>query len=304
MSWQPLRRLARNEKVRDLVGAVPVDRPMVARFVTGETPESAVEIAEALAEAGISAGIEWLVGPARDGADVDAATTGYLDLVDEIRKVAVTADITVRPHALGLGVAGDGPAMALESVRAISIAAGMASATVTLEVSDAGALELAEIVVREFPTTGVVLLGSAADTVGAVRAHGDGRVRIHSGSGDGQLAPLEADKLFVRNVRTLMDAFGRPGIATHESRLIRIAAELARRSGRAPESYEFVLPYGVRPDEARRLVEASEQVRVTLPFGREWAPYVASRLAERPGNLVSSFRSFGASLVPQRKEGS
>ena len=49
---------------------------------------------------------------------------------------------------------------------------------------------------------------------------------------------------------------GYPMVATHDPRLIAIAGERARHCGRKPDSYEFQMLYGVRPDEQRRLAAA------------------------------------------------
>jgi proline dehydrogenase len=43
--------------------------------------------------------------------------------------------------------------------------------------------------------------------------------------------------------------------------------------------------YGIRADLQRRLVREGYRVRVYIPFGRDWFPYLMRRLAERPANL-------------------
>ena len=48
--------------------------------------------------------------------------------------------------------------------------------------------------------------------------------------------------------------------------------------------FEFQMLYGVRPDLQRRLVAEGFPLRVYLPFGSEWYPYLTRRLAERPAN--------------------
>ena len=73
-----------------------------------------------------------------------------------------------------------------------------------------------------------------------------------------------------------------PAIASHDSRLIDLARELARgRSG----PFEFQMLFGVRRELQRALVEAGFELRVYLPYGSEWYPYLSRRLAERPSNL-------------------
>jgi len=84
---------------------------------------------------------------------------------------------------------------------------------------------------------------------------------------------------------------GRPMIATHNPRLIAIAAERAARYGRMPESWEYQMLYGTRPTEHKRLIELGHTVRVYVPFGVEWYGYLMRRLAERPANVSFFLRA-------------
>ncbi len=49
--------------------------------------------------------------------------------------------------------------------------------------------------------------------------------------------------------------------------------------------------FGARPDEQRRLASRGEKIRVYLPYGTEWYPYLTRRLAERPANLAFFLRA-------------
>ena len=86
-------------------------------------------------------------------------------------------------------------------------------------------------------------------------------------------------------MKVLLDGAGYPMLATQDPRLIEIAGALASRYGRAQGTYEYQLRHGVRPAEQRRLAASGERVRVYLPFGEAWHPYVVRRLAEHPQNL-------------------
>jgi proline dehydrogenase len=75
------------------------------------------------------------------------------------------------------------------------------------------------------------------------------------------------------------------GLATHDEAMIEAAKNYARNQGIAPDHFEFQMLYGVRRDLQRRLVHEGYNVRVYVPFGREWYPYFMRRLAERPANV-------------------
>ena len=77
-----------------------------------------------------------------------------------------------------------------------------------------------------------------------------------------------------------------PGIATHDSIIIKHARSFIEQKSIAPERYEFQMLYGVRRDIQRELHAAGHRVRVYIPFGRQWYPYLMRRLAERPSNVA------------------
>jgi proline dehydrogenase len=101
--------------------------------------------------------------------------------------------------------------------------------------------------------------------------------------------PHQIDKSFARCLRALMDGPGYPMIATHDPRLVRIAAALGL--SRPPESFEYQMLYGIRPDEQARLAASGARVRVYVPYGGDWYGYLMRRLAERPASLGLLARS-------------
>jgi proline dehydrogenase len=103
----------------------------------------------------------------------------------------------------------------------------------------------------------------------------------------------DVDEAFARQLEDLMRFEAvRPAIATHDGDLVTLTRDLGRRRS---ESFEFQMLYGVRTNLQRELVDAGYQVRVYLPFGSQWYPYLTRRLAERPSNAWFFVRSvFGS----------
>ena len=129
------------------------------------------------------------------------------------------------------------------------------------------------------------------------------RVRLCKGAYD---APAEVaytarhdvDRSYARALRVLMDGPGYPMIATHDPRLLRIAAAQAELGARAPDSYEFQMLHGVRPAEQRRLAATGARLRVYLPYGQDWYRYLV-RLAGRAARERGVLRPL-AGVVPVR----
>jgi len=87
-------------------------------------------------------------------------------------------------------------------------------------------------------------------------------------------------------MRRLLTKGRYPGIATHDERIIAETVRFATAEGIAADRFEFQMLYGVRRDLQERLVREGWRVRVYVPFGTQWYPYLMRRLAERPANIA------------------
>ena len=56
--------------------------------------------------------------------------------------------------------------------------------------------------------------------------------------------------------------------------------------------------HGVRRDLQQELVKDGYNVRVYIPFGEAWYPYLMRRLAERPANVMFMASSVVKEMLP------
>jgi proline dehydrogenase len=96
----------------------------------------------------------------------------------------------------------------------------------------------------------------------------------------------EVDANYVELMKTLMKSGIYHGLATHDENIIKTAKAFATRENIPPEAFEFQMLYGIRRDLQRSLVREGWRMRVYIPFGAEWYPYLMRRLAERPANVL------------------
>jgi len=82
-----------------------------------------------------------------------------------------------------------------------------------------------------------------------------------------------------------------PVFATHDDRMIEAIIKIAGTNGWSPSQYEFELLYGVRRALQQSLIRRGEQVRLYVPFGKEWWPYAIRRVGETPRNARFLLRS-------------
>ncbi len=299
MLRQPLLMLARSEKVKKAVTAMPVSSGIVHNYVPGESTEAAVEATADLVARGLHVTLDFLGEDTLDREQADATVTAYVELLRTLSDNALSrnAEVSVKLSAVGQALPDRGEKVALDNARIICQAARNAGTTVTLDMEDHTTTDSTLTILRElrkdFPETGAVLQAYLHRTEADCRdlAYEGSRVRLCKGAYNEPESVAfqdkhEVDKAYVRALKVLMAGQGYPMVASHDPRMVDIAGALATRNGRAQGSYEFQMLYGIRPDEQRRLAEAGEKVRVYLPYGQEWYGYLMRRLAERPSNLT------------------
>jgi len=306
---QALLALSASKQSRDLIMATPLTRQVVARFVAGESATDALAVTGRLVADGRLVTIDFLGEDTTDPDQAAAVADEYVRLIGSLASAGLTgggrAEVSVKPTAVGLGLAEHGEKTALENIARIATAANHAGTTVTLDMEDHGWVETTLRMVAElradFPDLGCVIQSylhrSEADC-GALAVVGS-RVRLCKGAyqapeGVGLASRAEVDLSYARCMRTLLEGAGYPMLATHDPRLITIAEAKAGMVGRAAGSFEYQMLYGIRPAEQTRLTDAGAQLRVYLPYGSDWYGYLVRRLAERPANLVFFLRALGS----------
>jgi proline dehydrogenase len=96
----------------------------------------------------------------------------------------------------------------------------------------------------------------------------------------------DVDANFVKLTKILLESGTYHGIATHDPKMIEATIAFAREKNIPPSAFEFQMLYGVRRDLQEQLVKDGWGMRVYIPFGTEWYPYLMRRLAERPANAI------------------
>jgi proline dehydrogenase len=315
---------AASEHIRGWVTATTATRAVIDRYVAGETIGDAVRVARSLREAGLLVTLDYLGEDTTDPPHASAAADQYLQLLGKLAAEGLTeggaVEVSVKPTAVGLllasaegadgaagapgGISVFGERIAAEHIERIALAARDAGTTVTLDAEDHqtidATLRIATALRSRLPFVGSVVqaaLRRAETDVRGLAAPGV-RVRLCKGAyaepaAEAFTARHDVDKSFARCLRILMEGPGYPMIATHDPRLIAITGSLGLR--RAPDSFEYQMLYGVRPDEQRRLASAGARVRVYVPYGGDWYGYLVRRLAERPANLAFFLRSLWSS---------
>ena len=298
-----------SQRFRKLVTTAPVARDVVRRFVAGDSAADALSATRQLIADGLAVTIDHLGEDTTDPEQAAGVAAEYVALLERLAEAGLTeggrAEVSVKPTAVGLGLAEHGEKTAAENIARICAAARAAGTTVTLDMEDHTRIEptlrLVGEIRKDYPDLGCVLQSYLRRTPGDCEALAvpGSRVRLCKGAYRAPdalafAARSEVDRAYARCMRILLSGPGYPMLATHDPRLIAVAQTLAARAERDAASFEYQMLYGVRPVEQRRLAAAGALVRVYLPYGSDWYGYLVRRMAERPANLAFFLRALSS----------
>ena len=283
--------------VRKIFSESSTGRRLSLRFVAGETIDDAATTARSLNEMGARVSLDHLGEHVTDTTDAVAARDDYLECLDQIDESGLDANISVKLTQLGLGLDDD---LAVESLDRLAARATDAGTTVTIDMEES---ELVEKTVAAFETVqarhgniGIAIQSYLYRTPAdhdRIVIHG-GLVRLCKGAyaEPEEVAHQERDRVdaaFDALTRRLMATPGvTPAIATHDDDRIDLTKRLAEDRARP---WEFQMLYGVRRNLQRSLLDEGHPVRVYVPYGTAWYPYLTRRMAERPANVAFFLRA-------------
>jgi proline dehydrogenase len=287
--------LSEQPRVFGFVRRNRVARRLASRFVPGETIDSALGALRDLNAAGIAATVDLLGESVTSASEARAARDVYVQLLERIRAGGADANVSVKLTQMGLDI---DPALCEHNMRAIIGRARGDGSFVRIDMESSAytqrTLDLFQRVL--YPAfgnaVGVVLqsyLRRTAEDVDAMIAL-KARVRLCKGAYQEPASVAfpekrDVDANYVACMERLLEAGNYPGLATHDERIIAIAKAFARNKKIDPSRFEFQMLYGVRRDLQRQLRREGYNVRVYVPFGGHWYPYLMRRLAERPANI-------------------
>lgn len=300
MLKQSLLYLSESPAAKRVVTGTSVSRQIAARFVAGDTLDDAVGAARALNGNGFAVSLDYLGEAVATRAEAEAATRTADDTLHRIASEGLKANISIKPTQLGLDLDEEfcraNIRWVLERARELGDGDGEIFVRLDMEGSDytERTVALVETLWGEgFRNVGTVLQSYLRRTPADVQRLNrfGARVRLVKGAYQEPASvafpeKTEVDRHFVEEMQLLVDGGAYPAIATHDEAMIDATRRYAWERGIAKSSFEFQFLYGVRRDLQARLLEEGYNVRIYVPFGDSWYPYLMRRMAERPANLL------------------
>ncbi|HXT14667.1 MAG TPA: proline dehydrogenase family protein [Gemmatimonadaceae bacterium] len=271
-------------------------KKFASRFVAGETLDSAVAAVKKLNASGITASLDLLGESVTNEREARAAGNEYLGILDRIHQMRLNANVSVKLTAMGLDISEE---LCVAVMHDVLSRAQAYNTFVRLDMESTAYTErtLRLFYDRLYPAykenVGIVLQSylyrTSADVDQAVQARC--RVRLCKGAYKEPASvafpeKTEVDANYVKCMHTLLEKANYPGIATHDPAIIAAAKKFVADKQIDRSRFEFQMLYGIRRDLQEQLVKDGYRMRVYVPFGTQWYPYLMRRLAERPANLA------------------
>ena len=297
--------LSESRSLRGVAERSAFGQRLSSRFVAGTGVEDALRAAEAVNQAGLSVSVDNLGENVTNAEEARASAQLYHQLLDEISKRKLNANVSLKLTHMGLDV---------DEKLAHDLVTGLVAKAAALDPPNFVRVDMEGSPYTQRTLDFVHELHRQpghAGSVGAViqsymrRAEDDvqkllaERIRIRLCKGaykePDEIAfqkKPEVDANYVKLMKVLMKSGVYHGLATHDEKIINQAKVFATRENIPRDAFEFQMLYGIRRDLQRRLVREGWRMRVYIPFGTEWYPYFMRRLAERPANALFIARNF------------
>jgi proline dehydrogenase len=287
--------LSHRRAIFDFIKRNGLARQFASRFVAGETLDRALKATGELNAKGVSVTLDLLGESVRTAEESGRARDAAIEILDRVHAAGARANLSIKLTQMGLDIDRD---LAIGNVRRILDRGRVLDTFVRVDMEASPYVQrtldlfLDELQPAYGALTGVVIQSmlrrSDADVDLLIRRKA--RVRLVKGAYREPATVAhprkkDVDAAYRRMSERLLESGDYPAFGTHDEPLIDHVKRYAREFGVGPDRFEFQLLYGVRRDLQERLRREGYNVRVYVPYGTEWYPYLMRRMAERPANL-------------------
>ena len=286
--------LSTNEGIRHLATRSSLGKRLASRFVAGETIDEAIAATQELNVRGASVELDYLGEHVADLAQTGVAVSNYLDMLARIAGANIEAQVSVKPSQMGQEL--DDDLCYINFCRVLERAGEHENFVwMDMESSDftERTLQLYTKLRARFNNIGLALQAYLYRCRADVEAISSivGTVRLVKGAYNEPHhvafpRKRDVDDNFALLTEALLSSKQFHAIATHDEKMINHAIEFAKANGLSPQGFEFQMLYGIRRDLQIRLLQGGYRLRVYVPYGEQWYPYLMRRMAERPANLL------------------
>jgi proline dehydrogenase len=271
---------------------------LARRFVAAENLDDTIPVLSDLKSNGLHTTLDLLGEYVRDRNVAAEARDLYLQIAERIAgerdRHGVDANLSVKLSVMGQKI---DERFCLDNLRQLLSLARAKDVFVRLDMEGSditeSTLSIFETVYPEYPDhVGIVLQAYLKRTARDIErmCELNARVRLCKGAykEPASIAYQSMDEIrarFVDYMRTLISDARYPGIATHDDRIIAATQKYVQENGVERDGFEFQMLYGIRPDTQLQIANSGYNMRIYVPYGKQWLPYFSRRLRERKENV-------------------
>ena len=288
---------SRNGTLERVVRSSRAMRPLVSRFMPGETIDEAILAAKALKAEGTPAILTYLGENVSTDAAADQTVAEYERLFAAVRAAAVDVHVSIKLTQFGWDV---DRARALDRVRALARLAKAGNTMLPIDMEGSpyveSTIEAYERLAREFDNVALCLQAYLHRTPQDVQRLLPLKpyIRLVKGAyrepaSVALQSRTEVDARYRALGQQLLEASksgARVAFGTHDARLLAQLRQDAKDRGVAEKSFEVQMLYGIQDTARRELAASGLRTRVLISYGKAWYPWFMRRLAEKPANLL------------------
>jgi proline dehydrogenase len=281
------------ERVQHLVTEGRLTKDVVKRFVAGDNLEDAIDVIKDLNARGIGGILDLLGEGVADPEGAQAAADAYLMSIKRIEETKLDSTVSVKLTQLGLGF---DKGACIDHLRRLAAEAQAIGTTVEIDMEQSDyvldTIDVYRLLHPDFPDLRLAMQAYLRRTAVDLQTMASLKPKIRLVKG----AYAEPEEIAFQK-RSEIDAQYRfltqwlfergtdPAIASHDGKLIEHAKVLAEASEHGRKGFEIQMLYGIRRDLQEDLARMGYRVRIYVPFGSAWYPYLMRRMAERPANV-------------------
>jgi proline dehydrogenase len=265
-------------------------------YISGETIEDAMRVSKELNKKKIMVTLDVLGEFIKTLEEAETNKTEYLNLIDICFKNEINGNFSLKPTSFGLLIDKD---ICLNHIREIVAKAASYKGFIRIDMEDSPCtdleIELFRKLKSEFPANvGLVLQAYLRRTLLDIRNMQDLNnpeipvsyrlckgIYVESES----IAYKKYEEInshFLEDLEFMFINKIHVGIATHDRALVESAYNLIEKYKVPKNMYEFQMLYGVTPKLRDSIVNDGHNMRVYVPFGKQWFGYSTRRLKENP----------------------
>ena len=291
--------LSESHWLRAVAERSSIGQKISSRFVAGTQVEDVLRATRAINESGPSVSIDNLGENVSNVDEARASAQLYHQLLDDIAEQKLNANVSLKLTHMGLDV---DEKLARDLVTSLVAKAAAMNPRNFVRVDMEGSpytqrtLDFVHELHRAPGNQGCVgaviqsYMRRSESDVEKLLAEG---IRIRLCKGAYKEAPeiafqpkSEVDANYIKLMKILLKSKVYHGLATHDENIINQAKAFATKERISRDAFEFQMLHGIRRDLQQSLVRDGWRMRVYIPFGTEWYPYLMRRLAERPANVL------------------